>query len=319
VNLALDAPLRSAAKRALPLRTRAALRAELSVLRERGPGFFARWNVSVADAWTRDRLVGRRRYRVLDEVELRAARRSDTVFVFGSGSSLNDIAREEWDAFAEHDVFGFNAFYRQEWVRVDFHVLRGGVYGELRWQPHAYEVRDLIRANPLYAETIFILQEDYLGHFANLVVGRGLLPPGARIFRYRTLPGPGLPGSSFAEGLRHAPGTLSDVVNATFCMGWSEIVLVGVDLYDSRYFFLPPDRTLSYDPAAANVVAAEVNAVRGHRYDEVHNTARGGVDEQMGEWGRALAEDGVRLSVYNPRSLLADVLPVYRLPAAAAV
>jgi hypothetical protein len=57
-----------------------------------------------------------------------------------------------------------------------------------------------------------------------------------------------------------------------------------------------------------------VNNIRGNRYDEPHNTARSGVVEQMGEWGRMLAGEGVALSVYNQRSLLTDVLPVYRLP-----
>ena len=40
------------------------------------------------------------------------------------------------------------------------------------------------------------------------------------------------------EGLRHVGGTLSDAVNAAACLGWTHIVLAGVDLYDSRYFWL---------------------------------------------------------------------------------
>jgi glycosyltransferase involved in cell wall biosynthesis len=299
------------AKGVLTPRTRYTLRVELSALRRRGPAYTARWNATLVDAWARDRILRRRLYRVIGEDEVRAARRSERVFVFGSGASLNDLSTDEWEAIAEHDVFGFNAFYRQRWVRTDFHLARGGVYGELRWKPHGHEVRELIAANPHYADTIFLLQDEYLGHFANVLVGRGLLPRGARIFRYRTLPGPGLPSRSLADGVRHAPGTLADCVNLAALLGWREIVLVGVDLYDSRYFWLPPDKTLGYDPVAGNVVAADVNTVRGNRPDDPHNTAAAGVVEQMGAWGRALEEDGVRLSVYNPRSLLADVLPVF--------
>ena len=308
--------IREHGKAILSPRTRHALRIEARALRRRGPLFVARWNASLLDAFVRDRIVRQRRYRVVGEDEVRAARRSDRVFVFGSGSSLNDITEDEWGAIAEHDVLGFNAFYRQHWVRTDFHLLRGGVYGELRWRPHGYEVRDLIAANPFYAETTFLLQEEYLGHFANTLVGRGLLPSGARLFRYRTLPGPGLPSLSLADGIRHSPGTLADCVNLAALLGWREIVLAGVDLYDSRYFWLPPDKTLGYDKQSGNLVPMEANNIRGNRPEERHNTATAGVVEQMEAWGRALAAEGVTLSVYNPHSLLADVLPVFA-PAAA--
>ena len=295
----------------LPPRGRYALRVELETLQRRGVLYAARWNAALLDAWLRDRLVRGRRYRVITDDEVRAERRSERVYVFGSGASLNAMSDEEWSAIAEHDVFGFNAFYRQRWVRTDFHLLRGGVYGELRWRPHGHEVQELIAGNPHYANTIFLLQDGYLGHWANVVVGRGLLPRRARIFRYRTMPGPGLPSTSLADGVRHAPGTLADCVNLAFLLGWREIVLVGVDLYDSRYFWLPPDKTLGYDKANANVVPMDVNTVRGNRADDLHNTATAGVVEQMAAWREALADHGVSLFVYNPRSLLADALPVF--------
>lgn len=308
--------LANSAKRVLTPRGRYTLRIEAEALRDHGPLFFVRWNAALFGALVRDRIERRRRYRVLAEDEVRAARRSDRVYVFGSGASLNDISDAEWQEIAAHDVFGFNAFYRQQWVRTDFHLLRGGVYGELRWEPHGREVEELIAANPNYASTIFLLQDEYLGHFANTLVGRRLLPRGARIFRYRTLPGPGLPSRSLADGVRHSPGTLADCVNLAALLGWREIVLVGVDLYDSRYFWLPPHQTLGVDKKLGNVVPMDVNNVRGNRPEDRHNTAASGVVEQMAAWRDDLSKRGVTLSVYNPRSLLAEVLPVFT-PAAA--
>jgi hypothetical protein len=299
----------------LPADARWTIGLQRQLLREVGWRGFVRWNAMFAGAWSADRVVGRRTYRHLDEAAVRAARRSDTVFVFGSGASLNEISGDEWDAMSRHDTFGFNAFYNQSWIRVDFHLLRGGVYGELRWRVHAEEVAAQLESNPRFAETIYVMPDDYRCYFANQLVGHRLLPDGARVFRYRTARAPGPPTRSFAEGVRHAPGTLSDVVNCAYLLGWTEIVLVGVDLYDSRYFWLAPDETLAYDREKATLVPAPVNNVRGNRYDDVHNTARSGVVDQMEIWARSLADEGVRLSVYNPRSLLADALPVYRLPA----
>jgi hypothetical protein len=284
------------------------------IVRTRGPVFFVRWNVTLTDAWIRDR-VRRRSYPLLSEQQLRAARRSETVFVFGSGSSLNDISADEWAHFREHDVFGFNLFYHQQWVPVDFHLVRGGVYGEPRWRPYAEQTVADIRANPLYERTIFLLQDDYFGQFANQLVGYGLLPHGGGLFRYRTAAGWGPPGRSFADGIRHIGGTLTDAVNCAYCLGWRRIVLVGVDLYDSRYFFLPPDRTLTQDPERPWLIVPDERALRGQRYDELHNTVQSGVVELLGEWSAQLEREDVRLEVYNPRSLLADVMPVYRAPA----
>ena len=286
------------------------------VAAEQGGARAARYAALLVDAWLRDR-VGRRRYRLLDEGALVRARKSDTAFVFGSGSSLNDIPDDEWERFARHDVIGFNAFYEQRWVPVDFHILRGGVYGELRWRPHAEEVRAALAGNPLYAGTIFVMQDDLLGFFANALVGHGLLPRSARLARYHSLRGAGPPSRRFSDGLRHDISTLDDAVNLAYCLGFKEIVLVGVDLYDTRYFWLPSDMTLTPDVQTGRLVMAPRNELHGNRFDETHNTVRNGVVEQMEQWGRALAEDGVVLTVYNERSLLAEVLPVHARPTAA--
>jgi hypothetical protein len=285
-------------------------REQLSTL---GLSGWLRWNAVLTDAWVRDRL-GRRRYRKISEDELLSSRRSDTVFIFGSGYSLNDITAEEWAHIAEHDSFGFNAFYNQRWIDIDFYLIRGGIYGEARWRPHAEEVARDLRATPHLERTTFLLQSEYLGQLANQLVGYAFLPRGVRLFRYRTSRAPGLPSRSFAAGIKHEAGTLTDAVHCAYCMGWTNIVLVGVDLYDARYFWLEPDETLTHDRESALLVPGEISNVRNIRYDEMHNTARNGIVELMAEWSDHLAADEVRMSVWNPRSLLAERLPVYERP-----
>ena len=57
---------------------------------------------------------------------------------------------------------------------------------------------------------------------------------------------------------------------------------------------------------------SEFNTFRGNRYDQTHYTARkGGVVDLMGEWRAQFEREGIDLLVYNPRSLLTDVLPIY--------
>jgi hypothetical protein len=303
--------LRRILRQVVPPRTRHLLQSEINMLRDDGLAKAVRFNGMLADAWLRNR-IARHHYNLLTEAKAAQLRRSDTVFVFGSGYSLNRITADEWAHIASHDVFGFNAFYYQRWIPVQFHLLRGGLYGELRWRPYAEEVVEAIRANERYRATVFVMQEEFLASFTNQLIGHRLLPRVPGILRYATARGEGtLPTTAIADGLRHQAGTLSDAVNCAFCLGWRHIVLAGVDLYDSRYFWLPPNQTTTVDRANATVVGASANALGGNRFDERHYTTRNGVVELMDQWRVFFAERGVRLSVYNPQSLLAGVLPVY--------
>src|SRR5438105_10010101 len=46
--------------------------------------------------------------RRLNEVDLHAYKRSNTLFVLGSGASVNEISPERWKVIARHDSVGFN-------------------------------------------------------------------------------------------------------------------------------------------------------------------------------------------------------------------
>ena len=281
------------------------------MLANRGVGDFLKWNALLVDAAARERLA-RSRYRVLSESQLLASRKTDTVFVFGSGGSLNAITPAQWARIAQHDTFGFTAFIYQKWVRVGYHLIRGGVEGSLKWRAYAEDFCASLNANPNFDETILILQGEYFAMFANQILGYKMVRPHTRIFRYQTARGDGPPTRSFAEGIRHTTGTLCDSVNVAACMGWKRIVLAGVDLYDSSYYWMPPDKTIGIDESGL-MVPADVNQ-RGHRYNETHNTARNGMVDLMGEWRSHLQrEQGIELTVLNPRSLLAAVMPVYRI------
>lgn len=271
-----------------------------------------RWHRGLVDAWLKEK-GQRHRYRVLTEEEARGARRSDTVFVFGSGYSLHDVPAAAWRHFEEHDTLGLSGFVYAPWVRVDYHLIRGWNetdVGSFKWRRHTQEFADVLSSNPRFQETILVLQGEYLAEFCNALVGHRFLREGTRILRYHNARAPGLPTRRLADGLRHDAGTLADAVNFAYALGWKRIVLVGVDLYDNRYFWLKPDQTLDVDAATGALRPGERTA-RGLRYDQRHNTVRNGIVETMGRWREAMARDGVELMVYNPRSLLRATLPQY--------
>ncbi len=147
-------------------------------------GLQAYWYVAglprVTRAWIRDR-INRGAYRRLTAADLRAARRSDTVFICGTGSSLHDITPHEWARIGEHDVFSFRDFPRQHNVRADFHMT-----GEV---DVLEDYADAINENPLYINTLFMVQEGLQAWMGNRLIGERYLKADAPVFRYHAGPG----------------------------------------------------------------------------------------------------------------------------------
>ena len=290
------------------------LRLQRGILRERGLRGALRLNTVMLSAQLASwRVRNKDYYREISETELRALKSSQRAFVFGSGYSLNDITREEWREMSERNTIGFNAFVHQQWIKVDFHLVRG--WGEasgpdVSVREAVEKFGSLVTANPLYHDTVFICQDDYTAVFAHRLMSYRGLTKGARVFRYHTNRTRLLPTRTFSDGLVHGTGTLCDAVDFAACMGFTEIVLVGVDLYDSQYFWLDPAKTIAVDYETGEWIVRDTTD-RGQRFDEPHSTATNGVVELMATWHNNLREHGIQLSVYNPKSLLADVMPTY--------
>lgn len=255
-------------------------------------GAYRHWQprhlATVSAAWARN-VAGGRAYRRLSERELRATRRSDTAFVFGSGRSLVDITPEEWQRIAEHDTISLREFPRQQWVRADYHLT--GEVDELD------EYARRLRENPLYADTIFIVMGGLFAHMGNELIGRRLLPSGARIFRFRrTARWRYAPPSPTPRRLVHGPNSIFDAVNLAYALGHRRIVVAGADYYNKEYFWLEPGEARPYEPGVdANAPWPQADRVV----------------EMMGEWREVMAGNGVELLVYNPRSRLAERLSVF--------
>jgi hypothetical protein len=233
---------------------------------------------------------GRRRYRTLSEAELLATRGSDTAFVFGSGRSLAEIPEDEWARMADYDTISLRDFPRQQWIRADYHLTS---------EVDALdEYAQRLRTNPRYAETIFVVQEGFRAECGNELVGRGLYPTDARMFRYRRRRSRTAgPSRRFAGGLVHGSSSIFDATNFAYLMGYRRIVLVGVDLYNKEYFWLGPGETRMHEQPGVDARNVFLGAEP--------------IVLLMAAWRDALVADGVELLTYNPRSLLAAHVPVF--------
>jgi hypothetical protein len=251
------------------------------------------------EAWLLSR-ANRQRYHEIGGQELAASRRSDTVFIFGSGASLNAIPDHVWRYIGEHDTMGFNWFVHERFVRCDYHLIReipDDDFNRAVWKLQLRQYFELIGSNPCFGQTIFLVQSDFRALSGNRSVGLRLLPTPNRVFFWSSVRTRREPGRNWADGLTHGHGTLQECVNAAFIMGWKRIVLAGVDLYDRRYFWLRPDEKRTTDPSP----------------EPTHKTALAGVVSELKRWADEFHRSGVELLVQNPKSLLAKELPVWDL------
>jgi hypothetical protein len=237
-------------------------------------------------------------YHLISEAELKRTRRSDTAFIFGSGSSLNTIEPDEWRAIERHDTIGFNWFVHQRFVRCDYQLIREISRTDIdasMWRADLNEYFGLVKSNPLFRSTIFLVQTGFRATSGNRIIGLELVPKDRPVFLWRSILNRHTPTASLQEGLAHGAGTLTECVNFAFLMGWTTIVLVGVDLYDRSCFWLPSGATRFGDETT----------------EVPHNTVFGGIVDMLAAWRERFESTGVRLFVHNPRSLLARVLPVW--------
>jgi hypothetical protein len=248
-----------------------------------------RYVARLARLWLLDR-IGRRRYRLVSEGELRAFKSSDTAFVFGSGRSLLDITPKEWEAIGRFDVVSLREFPRQHWVRATFHLSSEVDFIE--------EYAQRIRENPLYADTVFVVQGGLRGEAGNELIGRGLLPRGARVFRFRrTSRSAYAPPSRTPGVLVHGYNSIIDATNFAVALGYRRIVLVGADYYNKEYFWLPAGETRAYEKPGIDA--------------DTLFTGHEPIVGMLGRWSELLAQESTELSVFNARSLLAQRLPVF--------
>jgi hypothetical protein len=248
--------------------------------------------------------------------ETMARRRSDTIYIFGSGYSVNALSPAQLRKIEEHDTMGFSLFVLHTALRIDYHLFRELGFtshdkGKARdiWRQVYAGCADILRRNPAYRHTVYLIQGGWPAIAGNRLVGRGYLPPGARVMRYRNgLRGDHPPAASFADGVTHGPSTVTDCVNLAALLGWKRIVLAGIDLYDRRYFWQARDRGHLSLPGITDTGGGEYAGELDN--DLLHRTALP-MKRWARDWREALLARGISLEIANPKSLIAGLLPVH--------
>ena len=241
----------------------------------------------------------------ISEKTLFNKKKSDTIFIFGSGQSLNSISKSEWKKISKHNTVGLNYFVHQKWIAIDFHIVRELSIGyEKKIFNHVKALNviknfcDLVNNNKFFSKTVFLIQKDFFAFVGKNIIKFDFLKK-RKLFFYKAnrehsskfeLP------DSFSAGLTRQAGAIGAGISFAKIINWKKIVLVGVDLYDSKYFWLPSTQNRSRFTTSPN---------------QTHPTVKRGIISIMKLWRARLQKENIELLVYNKDSLLKTVLPVF--------
>lgn len=96
----------------------------------------------------------------LSSIDLAARKTSDTLFILGSGPSINRISRERWEWIARHDTLAVN-LWLFHWFVPKFYVTESASYGGARDLVSHRLVDIANRRAPEYRNTIKIITDLY--------------------------------------------------------------------------------------------------------------------------------------------------------------
>jgi hypothetical protein len=198
---------------------------------------------------------------LLQTLDLRSLKGSDTLFVLGSAWSINDIPDEKWSIIARHDSIGLNfwpahsfvpRFFLFENLTQDYQPVMYNAFRllmERRSAAYTNTVKIVTNLAPVgMRQTVFELPE---GMKNNLYVGYEL-PVVARNeeelragIRYMQSIGAFSPHANIGWLFKYG-GSVTAAMTIAVLVGYKRIVLCGVDLNQQNYFYQLRERYPEY-------------------------------------------------------------------------
>ncbi len=255
---------------------------------------------------------------VIDD-SFRKRRNSDTIFILGSGPSINDMSESDFEIIRQHDSIGFNWWMAHDFVP-DFYffqfskksteilklynlkktdygksiiIIRGSFLGS-----NCQQLRSVIKDNFEESKTFYINEFPIHSRCSLPISDLITFVKNLGIFDFNVI-------ADFTVKWR---GTLGLIVSFAYQMGYSKIILCGVDMLNSDHFF---DHE-KYDDLRREIYLPRpgqhnIETMMSKRYSS--NT----VAEYMRHlYEHMLCEHGVQMYILSERSALNGVLPIWR-------
>lgn len=202
--------------------------------------------------YARDRFLARRDPHHGRHLRFADHKKSDTLFVLGSGGSINDITAAQWRTIAAHDSLGFNNWLVHAHVPTYYALELPSTTTPARARTIDNTQHNLALAAPRYAGVPFLLASDRAAPLCP-----SFLPAALRPFAYvipmQLVLGTTSQQVAFALHVHRALGHCTPRPHCSHMLkkrasvfrhvyfgllaGYQRIVLAGIDLNNTPYFF----------------------------------------------------------------------------------
>jgi hypothetical protein len=194
---------------------------------------------------------------LLETLDLAPLKTSDTMFVLGSGPSINQIPDARWQVIGRHDTIAMNFWVVHPFVprlyifenlartpgcEVIFDAL------QMLFERRALDYRNTVKIGTELAsegrQTLLEIPQDfrphcYIGHSANIVArDEKELVAGLRYMLRRGM----FAQAGHMPWLFKVAGSVLASLSIAVRMGYRRIILCGIDLKNAEYFYQDPER-----------------------------------------------------------------------------
>lgn len=244
----------------------------------------------------------------LNKNEFIGRKKSDTLVIYGCGYSINDLTEEDFSRIGRYDSVAFNWFCKSD-IPVTFYVVREQCVPDFR-ELKGERLSDLYRSfNSYYKDSVFIVhrgdhlvQKSGYSHFLyhNKIQGSGIIIDDIRMRASKVKKNPKVVidkfnDDIFQDGVQHGLLTMYNVMHIATFLKYTTIIFVGVDLYDSRYFWLGEKES------------RRILKNKNRTYKSVHST-KGSLFQLLKIYKKTFPH--VQLYTYSDKSLLTKVMEV---------
>lgn len=186
---------------------------------------------------------------IISKIDFLKKKKSDLVIIYGSGPTIGKLSNKELDKLSKFDSIGFNWFCKSN-IPTTFYIIREQATTPKRCSEEmGITPMDLIKYmnNHVYINSSLVIQNmtnfpnhnyaysDHLSEFK----GSGIVLEELRIGKQvtKSFNVDHYKKNIFNEGIYHGKCSLSNAIHLAIGMKYKEILFIGVDLYDSRYFW----------------------------------------------------------------------------------
>jgi len=233
---------------------------------------------------------------IISEQQFAAHKKSDTIVILGSGWSINKISNKQWELLSKYDSIAFNWFCFHSFEPT-FYLIRE--QANIRFRRSESETPEIFtgllkKYHNTYCVILNVARHTKKCH--DYSKDENILLPSVILednidHKYRKRLKKIIAKNPFNVGLFHGVTTLTSVLHLITYLGYKRIIFAGIDLYDSRYFWLRNNKT------------RHTVKRKGLEFDHKHSVAA-----KVLKLVRNYAQFNKELYCINKKSLLCNVI-----------